>query len=243
MYKRQIYNDTFKNAIKPKTKAGLAIENRLQLLEPLNISLNKTLKPKIYLTQEEKNTAKTFLTSNAISLDTSLYMISVLGSGLDKTYPFDYMATVIDTLVLAQPDCQVLFNYIPKQEVDAQAIYNLCKPSTQKRIFFKVFGKSLREFLAIAHFCDALIGNEGGAVNMAKALDVPTFTIFSPWIKKEAWSLFEDTIKNVSVHFKDYKPELFEGQSTKDLKPKYKSLYKQFLPSLFIDKLKQFIKQ
>ena len=59
-------------------------------------------------------------------------------------------------------------------------------PSAQKQIYFDVFGETLRDFLAITYHCDALIGNEGGAINMAKALNVPTFTIFSPWIKKEA---------------------------------------------------------
>jgi heptosyltransferase-2 len=64
----------------------------------------------------------------------------------------------------------------------------LCKPATQKNVFFEVFGKSLREFMAITSHCDALIGNEGGAVNMAKALDIPTFSIFSPQIKNQILS-------------------------------------------------------
>jgi len=242
-YTSFIYNHTFKNATTPKTKAGLAIENRLQLLEPLDIVINKVLKPKIYLTTAEKDVAKTFLTSNSINLEKPLYMISVLGSGLNKTYPFDYMASVINTIVLEQPNSQILFNYIPKQEEEAKAIYNLCSASTKKSIFFNVFGKSLKEFLAITHFCDALIGNEGGAVNMAKALNISTFTIFSPWIKKEAWSLFEDGIKNVSVHLKDYNPKLFEGKSTKNLRPEWKSLYQKFQPEFFTDKLKKFITQ
>lgn len=240
-YTSFIYSHTFKDAKIPKTNAGLALENRLQLLEPLHISITETIKPKIYLTEEEKQTAKSFLTSNAIDLEKPLYMISVLGSGDSKTYPSNHMAKVIDTLVSEKPNAQILFNYIPKQEPDAKAIYDLCKPETQKQIFFKVFGKSLRDFLAITHFCDALIGNEGGAVNMAKALDIATFTIFSPWIKKEAWSLFEDDKKHVSVHLKDFKPELFEGKSTKDLKADWKQLYQGFLPKYFTDKLKQFL--
>ena len=53
-YTSFIYSHTFKDAKIPKTNAGLAIENRLQLLEPLNISVTETIKPKIYLTEEEK---------------------------------------------------------------------------------------------------------------------------------------------------------------------------------------------
>ncbi len=242
-YTAFIYTHTFKDAKSPKTDAGLAIENRLQLLEPLHISIAEAIKPKIYLTEEEKDAVKLFLESNTIDLEKPLYMISVIGSGESKTYPSKHMAKVIDAIVSEKPDAQILFNYIPKQEPEAKAIFDLCKPETQKRIFFKVFGKSLRDFLAITHFCDALIGNEGGAVNMAKALNIPTFTIFSPWIKKEAWSLFEDDKQNVSVHLKDFKPELFEGKSTKSLKSNWKQLYQEFLPEYFTKKLEQFLKQ
>ena len=170
-------------------------------------------------------------------------MISAIGSCAAKTYPAVYMAELINTIVTKKKEAQILFNYIPKQESDAKYIYDLCEPSTQKQIYFDVFGKSLRDFLAITYHCDALIGNEGGAVNMAKALNVPTFTIFSPWIKKEAWSLFEDDKKNVSVHLNDFKTKFFEGKSTKELKANWKSLYEKFLPEYFTNKLKQFIKQ
>lgn len=242
-YTKFIYDHTFVEAKKPKTLAGLAIENRLQLLEPLGISSKKIVKPKIYLTQVEKENAKTFLISHNINLNLPLYMISVIGSGQNKTYPFDYMAKVIDTIVTKKPKAQILFNYIPKQEAQAKAIYDLCETHTQNHIYFNVFGKSLRDFLTITHFCDALIGNEGGAVNMAKALDIATFTIFSPWIKKEAWSLFEDDSQNVSVHLKDYKPEVIAGKSTKELKSNLALLYRQFSPTFFLDKLGQFLIQ
>ena len=85
------YTQTCKYEKTAKSNAGLAIENRLQLLESLDISGGKLLKPKIYLTEREKKTAETFLTANQIDLDTSLYMISVLGSGKNKTYPFDFL--------------------------------------------------------------------------------------------------------------------------------------------------------
>ena len=83
---------------------------------------------------------------------------------------------------------------------DAFEIYNLCNKETQKHIKIDLIPGNLREFLAITKHCNALIGNEGGAVNMAKALDIPTFTIFSPWINKNDWNCFEDGKNNISVH-------------------------------------------
>ncbi|NRR91864.1 glycosyltransferase family 9 protein [Winogradskyella undariae] len=241
--KSLIYNHTFKHKLKADTNAGLAIENRLQLLTPLDIDPLKIVRPKIYLTENEKNEAKLFLESNNIDLEKPLFMIGVLGSGSNKTYPFEYMAKVIDQIVLEQPDSQILFNYIPKQEADAKAILDLCTAETKKKVYFKVFGKSLRSFLAITSYCDALIGNEGGAINMAKALYIPTFTIFSPWIKKEAWNMFDDGQKHVSAHLKDFNKAPYQNiKHPKILKSKASELYLDFKPSYFESDLKEFLK-
>ena len=239
-----IYNHRFKHKPKAETNAGLAIENRLQLLKPLDIDTSKIIRPKIYLSDSEKKSAEQFLVSNGVDLNQPLFMIGVLGSGENKTLPFEYMAEVIDTIVAQQPKSQILFNYIPKQEADAKAILDLCSTNTKKQILFEVFGKSLRDFLTITSHCDALIGNEGGAINMAKALKIPTFTIFSPWIKKEAWNMFDDGKKHISVHLRDYEEEYYNTIShPKELKPKAFELYKEFKPSYFEKELKNFLKQ
>ena len=151
------------------------------------------------------------------------------------------MAKVIDYIV-GETNGQILFNYMPKQIHEAKTIYNFCTSDTRKHIFFDVFGKGLREFLAITYHCTALIGNEGGAVNMAKALNVPTFTIFSPWILKEAWNMFEDGKHNISVHLKDFNPDVINNSTSKELKDNYKSLYELIEPSLFFEELKRFLK-
>lgn len=242
--KSLIYNYTFKHKLKPNTNAGLAIENRLQLLTPLEIDTLKIIRPKIYITDNEKNNAKQFLVSNNIDLEKPLFMIGVLGSGSNKTYPFNYMAKVIDNIVLEQPESQILFNYIPKQEEDAKAILNLCTTETKKHIYFNLFGKSIRDFLAITSHCNALIGNEGGAINMAKALLIPTFTIFSPWIKKEAWNMFDDGQKHISVHLKDYNKKTYLNiDHPKILKSKASELYLDFKPSYFESDLKEFLRR
>jgi len=231
-YSAFIYTHTFKELTQSTTNAGLAIENRLRLLQPLDIH-ETAIAPKIYLTDDEKKKAKTYLTENGIQLDRPLFMIGLLGSGENKTYPFEFMAKVIDLIVEQKPESQILFNYIPKQEKEARAIYDLCKGKTKSRVFFDVYGKSLREFMSITSFCTALIGNEGGATNMAKALGVSTFTIFSPWIYKEVWNVFVDGTKHVSVHLNDYKPELFKNKTERQLKRESLKLYPHFTPDLF----------
>lgn len=237
-YTTWIYTYNVKRKLTASTHLGLAIENRLQLLEPLGIKQN-AVTPKIFLSDQELITAKSFLENNGIDLNERLFMISVLGSGTNKTYPFDYMAEVIDTIV-AQTNGQILFNYIPNQIAQAKVVFNLCKPETQKHIKFNVFGKSLHEFLAITKHCDAVIGNEGGAINMAKALHIKTFAIFSPWIDTATWGTFENN-QHLNVHLKDYQPEFYTNKADKDLKKASLKLYKAFKPAFFLDKLKTFL--
>lgn len=235
-----IYNFNIKRKKHTNTATALEIYNRLQLLKPLGVN-KESIKPKIYITNKEISRAKTYLEKNNINIKAPLFMISVLGSSENKTYPLPYMAKIIDTIV-AETSGQILFNYMPNQYTKAKTIYNFCEVITKKHIHFDVFGKSLRQFLAITKHCDALIGNEGGAVNMAKALNTPTFSIFSPWINKEGWNMFENE-NNVSLHLKDCKPELFDVEILKKRKGKAHLLYDAFLPEYIIPSLKIYLQQ
>lgn len=237
-YSAWIYDHNIHRKTATESEAGLAIINRLQLLGPLEI-VEKPVHPKIYLTQKEIADSKKLLQSKGVSFKRPLFMISVLGSGIRKTYPFKYMAKVLDTLV-ENTKGQLLFNYIPNQLKDAQSILNLCSEETKKHIYFDISGKDLREFLAITAHCDALIGNEGGAVNMAKAIHIPTFAIYAPWIDKATWNVFEDS-HNIAVHLNDYKPKLFNNKPIKLLKKEVFVLYNIFEPELFENELKKFL--
>ncbi|UOB18264.1 glycosyltransferase family 9 protein [Abyssalbus ytuae] len=243
-YSRLLYTHTFNRLTSPTLGVGFAIENRLQLLQPLIKEKKITEfynKPTIYLTEQEKENALRFFSKNNINITKPVIMIGVLGSGKSKTYPFEYMAAVINKITNTVPEATLLFNYIPSQLNEVTQIYEKCNEQAKEQINFNAFAPSLREFLAVLSYCTAVIGNEGGIVNMAKALNIPTFSIFSPWINREAWGLFEDH-KNVSVHLKDYKPELYKGKTKKEIKENNENLYKAFRPELFPDKLTDFIK-
>ncbi len=237
-YTNFLYTKTYREFSVPKTTAGLAIDNRMQLLSSFETGKKLDDRPKIFLTEAEIENGKKILSEAGISGKT--YMIGVLGSGSNKTYPFAYMAQLLDAIV-AQTGATLLFNYMPKQKVEADAIFDLCHRDTQKHIRIDVIPGNIREFLAITYHCDALIGNEGGAVNMAKAIGKPTFTIFSTWIRKEAWNSFEDGKTTVSVHLKDFKPELYGGKSAKEMKDKAMELYGAFTPDLILPELKKYL--
>ncbi len=235
------YTDTVKRKDEPTTRAGLAIENRIQLLEPLGL-VEEPIPPKIYLTQQEKQKAFDILQLHGLKTDSPIFMISLLGSGPAKTYPFHYMAEIIDHICMETKEAQILFNYIPGQIKEARDIFELCSRKAQKQIFFNVFGKGLRDFLGLTSFCTAMIGNEGGAINMAKALNIPTFSIFSPWIEKSHWSVFDNGTTNVSVHLQDYnKVPYQEIKKYKHLKKQSRFLYTQLKPELFKTELSRFL--
>ena len=230
------YSNTFTYKKKPETQAGLAIENRMLLLKALSPDFEAEKKPKIYLQKPEKKLAETLLREAGVSKDLPLFMISILGSSLKKTYPPKYMAQILDYIV-EHSQAQLLFNYIPKQRKEAEELFSFCSAPTQQKIFFDVFGNNLREFLALTSQCDALIGNEGGAVNMAKALDIPTFAIFSPQITKKAWASFEGK-DHISIHLADFYPQLFPRK-----KKQPASDYQLMNPELFLPQLNEFLKK
>ncbi|WP_290624886.1 glycosyltransferase family 9 protein, partial [Altibacter sp.] len=204
-YTQHMYTHTVKPALTSHKDEGLAIENRVLLMEPLLGAVSEIPRPKIYLQTAELDAAKKVLQEKKIPRESPLFMIGVLGSGPEKTYPLPYMATLLDAIV-ADTNAQLLFNYIPKQQAKVDDLISLCAKTTRQHIYKDVYGNDLREFLALTAHCDALIGNEGGAVNMAKALDIPTFSIFAPWILKEAWNSYEGDGTHRSVHLKDFYP-------------------------------------
>lgn len=240
-YSKFLYTHTYKPKTKPSTPAGLAIENRMMLLKNILRDNLPAPKPKIYLLESEIENAGEFLILHGVDLKKPLLMISVFGSSERKTYPFPYMVQLLDCIPECIPDAQILFNYLPEQNDRIREIYDACKQETRDSIFLNIYGKSLREFLGICYHCTAVIGNEGGAINMGKALNKKTFSIFSPWIQQEAWSVFEDGKDNVSVHLKNYLPEVYENKEIKKLKEKAPALYNHLRPELFKAKFENFL--
>ncbi|MEP2937151.1 MAG: glycosyltransferase family 9 protein [Gilvibacter sp.] len=235
----------YKKTVWPKSHTEknerLAITNRVLLLEKLGHTVDQIPAPKIYLEASEIDKARKLLSEANLNNTKPLFMISLLGSGDIKTYPLEYMAKVLDSLV-AQSNANLLLNYIPNQRPSVDALLEHCNSNTRANIYDQIYGSSLREFMALTSHCDALIGNEGGAVNIAKALDVPTYSIYAPWILKSAWNSYEASGNNRSIHLQDIHPELY-SKHPKKYKKQAASLYKQLTPDYVIADLKQFLSQ
>jgi ADP-heptose:LPS heptosyltransferase len=237
-----LYTDNVPFAEFPKTNLGLAIERRLSLLEPLDLKIELDPFPKIFLTEKENQNALALFEHHQLRKDRKTVMISLLGSENLKTFPLEYMAKVVDYIADNQ-EVNILFNYFPKQIKDAKIVFDTCKPSTQEKIYFDLLGADLRGFIGLMNNCNLIIGNDGGAINMAKALEKPSFIIFSPWIEKKIWATLEDGVHHISVHLNDFKPALLANNTEKELKRNALSLYQEFEPELFKDKMDLFFKQ
>jgi ADP-heptose:LPS heptosyltransferase len=228
-YSKFIYSEPIPQKNYAQSNLGLAIERRQQLLESIGFETNFDVFPKLYVTPEETKNAISHLESHGIDLSIKTIMISIIGSSENKTYPLNYMSTIVDYIAEVD-DCNILFNYIPNQLDDAKIVYNGCSEATKSKIYFNVLGRNLREFIAIMSQCNCIIGNDGGAINMAKALNKPSYIIFSPWIEKKIWATFEDGIYHKSTHLKDFKPELFLDKNEAILKKNSIALYQHFKP-------------
>jgi ADP-heptose:LPS heptosyltransferase len=237
-----LYTDSIPFDFFPKTNLGLAIERRVSLLQPLNLDITIDPLPKLFVTTTENQYALDLFEKYKLKKDKKTVMISLLGSEKLKTYPLEYMAKIVDTIA-DNKDVNILFNYFPKQIEEARSVFNYCKPSTQKKIYFDLLGNDLRGFIAIMNQCDSIVGNDGGAINMAKALKKTSFTIFSPWIEKKIWATFEDGVDNQSVHLNDFTPQLLSNKTVPELKNNALQLYTEFQPNLFEDKLLSFLNE
>lgn len=237
---KHIYTDVVeKLKIPSEDTCCTAIDNRVSLIEPL---LKGDLKlehhPKIYLTDEEIKEGKEILIQANLDPNRKTLMMGILGSGEDKSWPIEYMTQLI-AHIQKHYDFNILFNYIPSQQSTVDKI--LAGLPNSDKVYPEVIGKSVREFLKILKHCDAFVGNEGGGINMAKALDKPTFSIYSPHKFPIDWGCFEDGHKHVSVHFQDLDKRTVDITSVKKLYTNTHKYYKDLKYSYVRDECDEFM--
>jgi heptosyltransferase-2 len=240
-YLAWLYSHTRSNQSQRLSALPLAYSNRLQLLEPLEVKSPFQVQPKIYISSEEKQAMTTICKDAGVDFDTYDYvMVNLFGSNPYKTYPPKYLAALLDAAVAANPKLRFLLNYFPKQQPEVTAFIALCHTDTRSKINL-LYRADLREFIVLCSFCSAVVGNEGGAIHIGSALGLPTLAIFSPWITRDAWGLEAKNNPHLSLHFKDFRPELFKGKTKKLLQKQAAKLYETFVPEYLSKKFVTFL--
>lgn len=241
-YSSFIYDKKFKRGVHPKTEMGDAIDTRLVLLNPIVRELKNPKKiPKIHLSKQEVQSAREFLESNTIDVNNSFLIVGALGSSNLKTYPLPYMAELLNRIV-ENNEITIILNALPSQKQELNQLINSCSKKTKKSIREDIYINNLRDFLGILSLASGYFGNEGGAGNMARALGIPNFSIFSPWISKNAWITDKSNQSNVGVHLADFEPEILEIPK-KIRKKRAFELYQRFRPEYIQPKLEEFLKR
>ena len=222
-YKRKgnfMFNIQVENNPEAQTKAGMAIEHRLDLLKPLaSKDFQYDYEPKIYLISEEKEMANTFFPKN-YDFNKKTVMFGIYGSVEKKTYPEEKMLKVVNYFA-SKYDVQILLNYFGNQKERAEQFYQ--RIENKENVFFDVYSSKLREFAQILTKVDLYIGNDCGYTNISKAMQVPTFVLFAPFLNRGIWGCFEDGIQNDSVHLEDLQPELY-SEENKDVEKTYQMM-------------------
>ena len=199
-YTKLIYTiQVNRQIIRLKNDIQLSLKNRLKLLDTIvGNNFDYISKPKIYLSDIEKQNIKLLLNKKN---KCPLIMISALGSSELKTYPIIKMGKLLDYLV-DNYKVQLILNYMPTQKKEISILFDKINFKTKKALLSEAAPTNLREFILMTSVCDATIGNEGGAINISKSLDIPTFSIFSPQIDPEVWNT--STPNQIGVHIKNY---------------------------------------
>ena len=214
---------------------GKAIEDRINLITSVFPLEYPDDEPKSTLRAEEKG----YLKLDKYQLP--VLMLGILGSTPQKSMPYEYSAELVD-YITSNYEVHILFNYAPHQKAEAAKIYELCVHKEQ--IILDIYEDSIRGFIRLMHSCDLMVANEGGIVHIAKALNKPTFTIFSPYVNKDHWASFEDGKQHESIHLLEEKPNLFATftfEERKKIEENPHDLYKQLTPEMIIPKLEQFL--
>lgn len=220
---------------KRSTNCGKAIEDRINLISSVFKLESPEYAPKIFITKQEEKYNK------IDSLKSPVIMLGILGSTPQKSMPYEYMTEIVDYITDSYSGT-ILFNYAPYQKEEMKKIYEMCK--NKDRINTDIYEDSIRGFITLMNKCDILISNEGGSVHITKALERPTFTIYSPYVNKEHWCSFEDGDQHDSIHLLEENPNLFKSftlEERRKIEENPHSLYKQLTPEMILKKLKPFL--
>ena len=114
IYSSFVYNQSIERKKTLEDELQLSIKNRLELLEPIMGDFPKNSEVEIHLTPEEIKNSREHLNA-VLGKGNKAIMVSALGSSENKTYPFEYMAQLMDT---AHQITQLPFilNYRPNQK-------------------------------------------------------------------------------------------------------------------------------
>ncbi|MBD8346999.1 glycosyltransferase family 9 protein [Dysgonomonas sp. HGC4] len=184
-YNKFIHNyrvDNFPNG----TRDNISLN--FELLAPLEADHTISKDPifRLFVTQEEKNAFRKYMESAGVDFSRPVIICTVTARAEFKAWDKSKMKIVLQNILDKYKDTQLIFNYGGEKE--KEAAMNMYEAlNRDPRIFINVEAKNLRDLLAMLANSDFLFGNEGGPRHISQALDIPSFAIFLPNVRKIEW--------------------------------------------------------
>lgn len=148
------------------------IETNAKAIEPILKGKICSLKPKIYVSEQDKNSVKSFLQSKSIG---KFVLIHPAARRVLRQWPPEYFAQVIDYLESNKEVSCILAGTDSDRPV-FEAIENALG-----RNVIQFTGK-LSEFGALCYESALYIGNESGPLHIASAAGVPLIGLYGPGV-------------------------------------------------------------
>jgi len=230
-----IYNVVVPLRDYPIHECGTVLTNRLNLLRPVigeDVELDH--QHRIFLSQEEVDRGHQLLQAQGLDPERPIAVFGIFGSVPDKSYPGDYMMALLEWFQ-DRYDAQIMLNYFPEQTEEALRFYESMK--NKENVYPDLASQTLRELAAVLSSTTLYIGNDSGHTHIAKSMNVPTFTILSPFIARYSWGVLDQLDAHDSVDIIDMVPEEVEYMTRRQIVPYSAGLYLKMRPEMVIPKL------
>ena len=204
-------------------------EKFLKMLDPLikdgiDVVLDKNYSLD-FLDKEKKDLKKRMIEAG-VDFNKIIIPLAINSRRPEKVYPIECMKELAKQ-ILDKYDCQIILYYSPEEKDFAKKFHS--DLGNDKRVISDIKTKSIRELGALFTNCDIFIGNEGGPRHLAQAVDIPSFSIFSPGSSKRDW-LSKDNIRHEGIEPKDIKCHNYDTLT-------YEDKYKLITPQILMEKI------
>jgi heptosyltransferase-2 len=159
----------------------------LRLLSPLEkkFKVEYDRNFRLYVTPEEKESFRRKMQAGGIDLVRPVIVCTVATRVVRKIWNRERMKEILFRII-EQTNAQLIFNFGGKEEEEL-AIRLKQEMGNHPAIFTNIKAESIRELAAMIANSDFFFGNEGGPRHISQALDIPSFAIYPPNIKKKKW--------------------------------------------------------
>jgi predicted lipopolysaccharide heptosyltransferase III len=183
----RLYTLRVKDDRRPKT----AIQFYFQFLQALGVKPTST-RTEIFLTEDERREARTYLQWNGIDVDRPIVVIHSAASWPAKVWPSDRFAQLADHII-ARLGAQVILHQGPKDHQIVSEVSRRCTGTVKVLDILP-----LRQLAAILSHASVCVANDSGPMHIAAAVGTKTIGIFGPG-EENIWFPYDPSDGHVAL--------------------------------------------